>query len=108
LALALPGLHGLADLQFRRQGKLVFPRVAKLKELALQNSPGSPPNLDLDLDALLNGHSETGVGAPEETLLASCLDGRLVALDGRSGRQLWELNDEPVVKSPYDSGKPVL
>jgi hypothetical protein len=44
----------------------------------------------------------------DETLLASTLDGRLVAIDKESGDVLWQLNDEPVVKSPYDSAKPVL
>ena len=48
--------------------------------------------------------------AQEATLLASTLDGTLVALSSKSGKIIWSLNDQPVVKSPYDrtEGKPVL
>ena len=43
-----------------------------------------------------------------ELILASTLDGTLAALDAETGKVLWKVNDEPVVKSPYDREKPVL
>jgi serine/threonine-protein kinase/endoribonuclease IRE1 len=44
----------------------------------------------------------------EPTLLASLLDGSLVALGKTGGVVRWTLDDEPAVKSPYDPLKPVL
>merc|ERR1719167_933601 len=41
-------------------------------------------------------------------ILASLLDGSLVALGKASGKVAWTLADEPAVKSPYDPSKPVL
>ncbi len=71
------------------------------------DDPGSLPHLDLDLDSL---YYETALGPGESssTLLASTLDGHLVALSQDSGEVIWDMRDEPVVKSPYDSTKPVL
>ena len=42
------------------------------------------------------------------TILASLLDGSLVALNKQTGATRWRLTGEPVVKSPYDPSKPVL
>jgi len=42
------------------------------------------------------------------TILASLLDGSLVALNKKTGSTKWKLMDEPVVKSPYNPSKPVL
>ena len=58
-------------------------------------------DLDLEYDFAL---------APNDgaILLASSLEGTLVAINQASGEILWELDDEPVVRSPYDSAKPVL
>ena len=42
------------------------------------------------------------------TILASTLDGTLVAISQATGEILWQLSDEPVVKSPYDASNPVL
>ena len=58
-------------------------------------------NLDLDSKFAL-AHQE------RSTLLASTLDGSLKAIDMATGEILWELSDEPVVRSPYDSSNPVL
>ena len=44
----------------------------------------------------------------DPTILASLLDGSLVALNKRTGATKWRLEDEPIVKSPYDPLKPVL
>ena len=44
----------------------------------------------------------------DPTILASLLDGSLVALNKRTGATKWKLEDEPIVKSPYDPLKPVL
>ena len=41
-------------------------------------------------------------------MLASTLDGTLVAINQADGEILWELDDEPVVRSPYDNSNPVL
>ncbi len=62
------------------------------------------PNLDLDPFYPYG----TALGGSEPTLLASTLDGHLVALGQETGDLLWDIKDEPVVKSPYDSSKPVL
>ncbi len=70
-----------------------------------RDDPGSLPNLDLDLDAF---YYETALTHSESTLLASTLDGHLVALSQETGELLWDIREEPVVKSPYDSAKPVL
>ena len=73
--------------------------------LKFQNDdPSSMPKLDLGLDAL----HETGLTDSEGTLLASTLDGKLVAIDQNTGKILWKHSDQPVVRSPYDSSKPVL
>ena len=93
---------------------------------------GSPPNLELNLGddfdiygkagtasssaSSSNGfaHRHTNVNtnghalAQEATLLASTLDGRLVALSTKSGETIWNLDDEPVVRSPFDNTKPLL
>jgi len=68
---------------------------------------GAPPNLDLD--KILKEDYDYPL-APNDgaTLLASTLDGHLVAINQANGEVLWELNDEPVVRSPYDSTKPSL
>ena len=44
------------------------------------------------------------------TLLASTLDGRLVALNSITGEQMWSLNEQPAIKSEYESieGEPIL
>ena len=95
--------------------------------------PSSVPNLELNFDEELDVYSQTGPSlsaasfpnayshtheakvnnnaiAQEATLLASTIDGTLVALSSKSGKIIWSLNDQPVVKSPYDrnEGKPVL
>ena len=68
-----------------------------------QNEAGTLPNLDLDWDdAFPVGLSE------RKTLLASALDGSLKAIDMESGEIIWELADDPVVRSPYDSANPIL
>ena len=94
---------------------------------------GSVPNLELNFDEELDVYSQAGPSltsasfpnsyshgheakvnnnaiAQEATLLASTIDGTLVALSSKSGKIIWSLNDQPVVKSPYDrnEGKPVL
>eukprot|EP00092_Neocalanus_flemingeri_P031372 GFUD01034075.1.p1 GENE.GFUD01034075.1~~GFUD01034075.1.p1 ORF type:complete len:1174 (-),score=191.56 GFUD01034075.1:154-3675(-) len=43
-----------------------------------------------------------------QTILASLLDGSLIAVNKRTGTTKWKLMDEPVVKSPYDPMKPIL
>eukprot|EP00090_Calanus_glacialis_P028589 TRINITY_DN458_c0_g1_i1.p1 TRINITY_DN458_c0_g1~~TRINITY_DN458_c0_g1_i1.p1 ORF type:complete len:1157 (-),score=196.13 TRINITY_DN458_c0_g1_i1:177-3647(-) len=43
-----------------------------------------------------------------QTILASLLDGSLIAINKRTGTTKWKLMDEPVVKSPYDPMKPIL
>ena len=73
----------------------------KLQTIHLQKDPGSLRNLDLDSKFAL-AHQE------RSTLLASTLDGSLKAIDMATGEILWELSDEPVVRSPYDSSNPVL
>ena len=74
-------------------------------------------NLDLpDLseeDASSDGSSKGGPRAgahllPPATLLASTLDGTLVALNKADGSVLWQLNDEPAVRAPHDPNKSVL
>ena len=72
-----------------------------------QSEAGAPPNLDLD--KILKEDYDYPL-APNDgaTLLASTLDGHLVAINQANGEVLWELNDEPVVRSPYDSTKPSL
>ena len=42
------------------------------------------------------------------TILASTLDGTLIAIDKMSGTVFWSLTDQPAVKSPYDPRNPVL
>jgi len=54
-----------------------------------------------------DGDCAVGKGQ-EATLLASLLDGSLVAIGKASGKVAWTLADEPAVKSPYDPSKPVL
>ena len=44
----------------------------------------------------------------DPTILASLLDGSLIALNKRTGDRKWTLEDEPIVKSPYDPMKPIL
>ena len=44
----------------------------------------------------------------DQVILVSTLEGGLFALDKKTGTIRWKLNDEPVVKSPYDPQKPVL
>ncbi len=46
--------------------------------------------------------------AADDALLVSTLEGTLLALDAANGDVLWALDDEPVVKSPYDAAKPTL
>jgi len=43
-----------------------------------------------------------------QTILASLLDGSLIAINKHTGTTKWKLMDEPVVKSPYDPMKPIL
>ena len=92
---------------------------------------GSVPNLELNFEEELDIYSQAAPSltsfpnaysnsheakvnsnaiAQEATLLASTIDGTLVALSSKSGKIIWNLNDQPVVKSPYDrnQGKPVL
>ena len=77
-----------------------------------QNPAGQLPNLEFGEDfysgPLNGGGPQTGLTPPDATILASTIDGTLVAIDQASGEILWELNDQPVVKSPYDSNKPIL
>ena len=77
-----------------------------------QNPAGQLPNLEFGEDfysgPLNGGGRQTGLTPPDATILASTIDGTLVAIDQASGEILWELNDQPVVKSPYDSNKPIL
>ena len=47
----------------------------------------------------------SGLVTSDDILFASTLDGKLVALDSSNGEVLWNLHEEPVVKSPYDSSK---
>ena len=44
----------------------------------------------------------------DPTIMASLLDGSLIALNKRTGARKWTLEDEPIVKSPYDPMKPIL
>ena len=71
---------------------------------AFQKETSSLPKLDLNLDdaAFALGPTE------QQTLLVSTLDGSLKAIDMAKGEVIWELSDEPVVRSPYDSSNPVL
>ena len=71
---------------------------------AFQKETSSLPKLDLNLEdaAYALGHTE------QQTLLVSTLDGSLKAIDMAKGEVIWELSDEPVVRSPYDSSNPVL
>jgi len=78
-----------------------------------QNPAGQLPNLEFGEDIYSGSSSTTGGGGtaltpPDATLLASTIDGTLVAIDQASGEVIWQLNDQPVVKSPYDSNKPIL
>ena len=71
----------------------------------VQNEAGTLPNIDLNFQDF----EDYPIGLTEQkTLLASTLDGTLVAINQVSGEIIWELNDEPVVKSPYDNSNPVL
>lgn len=71
-----------------------------------KNEAGTLPNLELDWeDDYALGHSEPKF---ERTLLASTLDGSLVAIHQQTGEILWKLDDQPVVRSPYDAANPVL
>lgn len=51
---------------------------------------------------------ETALSPSDSTLLASTLDGSLVAVNQQTGESIWTMTDEPVVKSPYDASKPML
>jgi len=62
---------------------------------------------DFDGDCAVGNNGNNGKGQ-EATLLASLLDGSLVAIGKASGKVTWSLADEPAVKSPYDPSKPVL
>lgn len=77
--------------------------------------------LNLDLPDLSSDSHEGGGGGggpnkgpagghllPPATLLASTLDGTLVALNKADGAVLWQLNDEPAVRAPHDPNKSVL
>lgn len=79
------------------------------------------PDVDVDDEASKNFPSEAGtldkldldgdyyaLSPSDATILASTLDGTLVAINQGNGEILWQLNDEPVVRSPYDPAKPVL
>mgnify|MGYP001196808457 CR=1 FL=1 len=71
----------------------------------MQNEAGTLPNIDLNFEDFKDyplGHTE------QKTLLASTLDGTLVAINQVTGEIIWELDDEPVVRSPYDNSNPVL
>ena len=71
----------------------------------MQNEAGTLPNIDLNFEDFKDyplGYTE------QKTLLASTLDGTLVAINSASGEIIWELDDEPVVRSPYDNSNPVL
>jgi len=70
----------------------------------VKKETSSLPKLDLNLEdaAYALGHTE------QQTLLVSTLDGSLKAIDMAKGEVIWELSDEPVVRSPYDSSNPVL
>lgn len=54
------------------------------------------------------GGDSRGLKPSDATVLASTLDGNLVAIDPITGEILWTINDQPVVKSPYDATKPIL
>ena len=117
--------HGSQSADSVEAGPEGTPRILKKSTAA-----GSVPNLELNFDdeidtygktapnlaAFPNGFAQTHANvnsnalAQEATLLASTLDGTLVALSSKSGKIIWNLNDQPVVKSPYDrnEGKPVL
>jgi len=63
----------------------------------------------VEQDDLSDFDGDCAVGKGQEaTLLASLLDGSLVAIGKASGKITWSLADEPAVKSPYDPSKPVL
>ena len=82
---------------------LVFVNKVKSIVVLFQDDPGALPNLDLD-----SFYYEGALSPSDTTLLASTLDGTLVALSQESGEVLWELRDEPVVRSPFDASKPIL
>ena len=83
------------------------------EELDIYAKVGQPPS-PTNFPTGVNPNHYPGLNnnavAQEATLLASTLDGTLVALSSKSGKIIWSLNDQPVVKSPYDrnEGKPVL
>ena len=70
-----------------------------------QNEAGKLPNIDLDRLGEGDYPLASNDGA---TLLASTLDGKLIAINQATGEILWKLDDEPVVRSPFDSAKPTL
>ena len=83
------------------------------EELDVYGKPGRPPhpvNFPGGFAQTHQASANYNAIAQEATLLASTLDGTLVALSSKSGKIIWSLNDQPVVKSPYDrnEGKPVL
>ena len=71
---------------------------------------GTGPASDPSSHSFTYGPSNNNINAlaHEATLLASTLDGTLVAMSTKTGEVVWNLNDEPVVKSPYDNSKPLL
>ena len=95
--------------------------VAKLLSLGLMGlllSVSAVNCLDVP-DGCIHGEtSKTNVDTPgrdcpvshgdDPTILVSLLDGSLIALNKRTGVTKWRLEDEPIVKSPYDPLKPVL
>ena len=83
------------------------------EELDIYGKVGPPPSPATYSSGFNPNHHpglDNNAVAQEATLLASTLEGTLVALSSKSGKIIWSLNDQPVVKSPYDrnEGKPVL
>lgn len=76
--------------------KLVPKRCFRSKE------ERSTPILKDSVEACALGQGES------PTILASLLDGSLVAINKVTGTTKWKLLDEPVVKSPYNPAKPLL
>jgi len=92
-------------------GLLVLPCCQGDGQPFSQSGSDTEPRLlkDPGLDCAVTPQSGTAVDKGEETMiLASLLDGSLVALGKGTGAVRWRLADEPVVKSPYDPLKPVL
>ena len=63
-----------------------------------------PPGVNCSITNNNSAADETS----DQAILVSTLEGGLFALDKKTGTIRWKLNDEPVVKSPYDPQKPVL